>query len=87
MFINAGSTRAVWKVTSGKLLPRQAMKEKNYYIQIILKRFLNIVTARIEALVSRNKFLYARVKEVCRLWPQPRFDTVHYLCDPNQFFR
>jgi hypothetical protein len=29
--------------------------------------FLNVVTAGTDALVSENKFLYACVKEVCRL--------------------
>jgi hypothetical protein len=39
--------------------------QRNAYI---LKLLLNIVTAGIEALVvSRNKFLHACVKEVCRL--------------------
>jgi hypothetical protein len=38
-------------------------EKKNTYI---LKLLLNIVTARMEALVaSENKFLYACVKEVC----------------------
>jgi hypothetical protein len=31
------------------------------------------------ALVSRNKLLYACVREVCRLCAQPRFDTFHQL--------
>jgi hypothetical protein len=45
-----------------------------------LKLFLNIVTARIEVLaVSRNKVLYACVKEVCCLWAQPCFNTIHKL--------
>jgi hypothetical protein len=36
---------------------------------------LNVVTIEIEVfVVSRNKFSYACVKEVCRLWVQPRFD-------------
>jgi hypothetical protein len=44
----------------------------------ILKLFLNQVTAGIEAhVVSENKFLYAYVKEVYRLWAQSRFDTFH----------
>jgi hypothetical protein len=29
--------------------------------------------------VLRNKFSYACVKEVCRLWAQPCFDTFHHL--------
>jgi hypothetical protein len=33
----------------------------------ICKLLLNVVTAGTEALVSANKFLYACVKEVCRL--------------------
>jgi hypothetical protein len=55
-------SRAVWKVTSGELLTKQA---NNTYI---LKLLLNVVTTGIEALViSGNKFLYACVREVCRL--------------------
>jgi hypothetical protein len=52
------------------------------YIKItyILKLLLNVVTAGIEALVIlENKFLYAWVKEVCRLWAQSRFETYHQL--------
>jgi hypothetical protein len=61
--------RTIQKITSGELLTEQAMKKnvftKNTYM---LKLLLNIVTARIETLVaSGNKFLYACVKEVCRL--------------------
>jgi hypothetical protein len=52
------------------------MSTKNKYI---LKLLLNIVTAWIEALVLGNKFLYACVKDVCRHWAQPRFDTFHQL--------
>jgi hypothetical protein len=38
----------------------------------IVKLLLNIVIAGIEVLVlSGNKFLYVRVKEVCCLWAQP----------------
>jgi hypothetical protein len=41
---------------------------------------INVVTAGIEGLiVSGNKFLYACVEEVCRLWTQPRFDTLYQL--------
>jgi hypothetical protein len=40
----------------------------------ILKLLLNIVTTRTEVLVVQgNKFLYACVKDVCRLWAQPCF--------------
>jgi hypothetical protein len=42
----------------------------------ILELLLNVVTAGTEALVaSGNRFLYACIKEVYRLWAQPRFDT------------
>jgi hypothetical protein len=64
------NTRAIQKVTSGSLLTKQAMRKKllstkNTYI---LKLFLNVVTAGIEApVVWRNKFLYASVKEVYSL--------------------
>jgi hypothetical protein len=59
-------TRAIWKVTSGELLTKQAMRKKIMYI---LKLFLNAaVTTRTEApVVSGNKVLFACVKEVCRL--------------------
>jgi hypothetical protein len=44
----------------------------------ILKLLLDVVTAEIEAFVmSGDKFLYACVKEVCRVLTQPRFDTFH----------
>jgi hypothetical protein len=60
--------RAVQKVTSGELT-KQAMREKIIiYKKYIHKLLLNIVTARIEALViSGSKFLYASVKEACHL--------------------
>jgi hypothetical protein len=45
----------------------------------ILKLFLKVATAGIEALVSGNKFLYVCVKEICRLRPQPGSDTFHKL--------
>jgi hypothetical protein len=58
-------TRAIWKATFGELLKKDreiVLYKKNTYI---LKPFLNIVTAGIEALVIwGNKFLYACVKEV-----------------------
>jgi hypothetical protein len=63
--------RAIWKVTSGELLTKQATRIFFYYIQktqYIFKLLLFMVTARIEALaISGNMFLYARVKEVCCL--------------------
>jgi hypothetical protein len=34
---------------------------------IVVKLLLNVVTAEIEDLVPRNKYLYARVEEVCHL--------------------
>jgi hypothetical protein len=38
------------------------------------------VKAEIKALIiSGNKFLYASVKGICRLWAQPRFDAFHQL--------
>jgi hypothetical protein len=46
----------------------------------ILKPLLNVVTVGSEALViSGNKFLYACIEEVCCLWAQPHFGTVHQL--------
>jgi hypothetical protein len=65
--------RFIWKVTSGKLLTKQAMagKKRNLLctkITYMLKLLLSIVTAIVEALViSGNKFLNACVEEVCRL--------------------
>jgi hypothetical protein len=62
--------RAIRKVTSGELLSKQAMRKKLLYTKntYIRKLLLNIVTAGIEALVVLgNEFLYACVKEVCRL--------------------
>jgi hypothetical protein len=63
-------TRAIRKVDSGELLTKQAMRKKVLHTKItyILKLLLSLVTARIEAVVvSGNKFLYAYIKEVCRL--------------------
>jgi hypothetical protein len=46
----------------------------------ILQLLLNVITTRIEALVVLgNPFLHVCVKEVCRLWAQPYFDTFHHL--------
>jgi hypothetical protein len=61
--------RAIRKVTSGEMLTKQAMRKTFllYTKKCILKILLNVVTAGTEALVSCNKFLYAPVKEVCRL--------------------
>jgi hypothetical protein len=67
------------KVTSSEMLKNNEKKicimyKKKY----ILKLRLNVVTAGTEALVvSGNKYLYAYLKEVCRHWAQPRFDTYH----------
>jgi hypothetical protein len=63
-------TSAIRKVTSGGLLTKQAMSKillytKNAYTHQLP---LNVVTIGIEALVVLgNEFLYACVKEVCRL--------------------
>jgi hypothetical protein len=61
--------RAIRKATSSEPLTKQAMRKRNHYIQkYILKLLLNVVTTGIEALViSGSNFLYACVKEVCRL--------------------
>jgi hypothetical protein len=60
----------IWKVNSSELLTKQAMRKKILICRkdtYILKLLLNIVTAGIEAPVtSRNKFLHACIKEVCR---------------------
>jgi hypothetical protein len=76
------STRAIWKTTSGEV-----KKTSNellllllfLYSKDVLQLLLNVVTAEIEALVSGNKFLCTWVKEGCRLWAQPHFDTFHQL--------
>jgi hypothetical protein len=63
--------RAILKVTSGELIPKQAARKRNVLYTkntYILKPLLNVVTARTETLVIlRSKFLYACVKEVCHL--------------------
>jgi hypothetical protein len=89
--------RAIQKVTSGKLLTRQATIKKLYYIQknaYILKLLLNIVTARTEALViSGNKFMHACVKKsaACELshvlTPSICSSLLMKHCDLNQFIR
>jgi hypothetical protein len=38
-----------------------------------------MVTSGIEKLVSENMFVYACVKEVCRLLAKPRSDIFHQL--------
>jgi hypothetical protein len=48
----------------------------NTYIFEIL---LQIVTVKIEALISGDKCLIACVKDLCRLWGQARFDTLYQL--------
>jgi hypothetical protein len=57
------------RFTSYELLTKQEMRKNFLYTKniCILKLILNVVTAGIEALVSGNKFLYACVKEICRL--------------------
>jgi hypothetical protein len=78
-----------WAVNKTCNEKKNLLYTKNTYI---LKWLLNVVTARIEAVAWRNKFLYAYVKEICHLWAQPRFDTFHQLslllkrCDLNHFF-
>jgi hypothetical protein len=56
---------------------KKLLYTKNTYI---LKLLLNAVTVEIKTLVVlRNTFLHACVKEVCRMWAQPRFDIFHQL--------
>jgi hypothetical protein len=79
---------AIQKVTSGEMLTNNE-KKKFDYKQKILKLLLNMLTSRIEALVSRNKFLYACA--TCEL--SHNLMTSIYsslllnLCDPIHFFR
>jgi hypothetical protein len=68
------------------LAVNKTSNEKKIFIMVytkyiyIHKLLLNVVTAGIEAFViSRNKFLYACVKEDSRLWAQPHFVTFHQL--------
>jgi hypothetical protein len=57
------------------MLAKQATRGTNV---IIYRKY--VVVFRIGApVVSANKFMYARVKEVCSPWGQPRFDTFHQL--------
>jgi hypothetical protein len=77
------NTRAIRKVTSGELLTKQSMRKQILlYIKMhtYLTLLLIVVTAGIEELVvSGNTFLYACVKEVCRLSAQPLFGTFYQL--------
>jgi hypothetical protein len=85
--------RAIRKLTSGELLTKQA--EKNYTKNVyVLKLLLNVVTARIEALVvSGNKLLYALSKKSAAydishsLTPSINSSLLLKNCDCNQFFR
>jgi hypothetical protein len=72
---------AIWKVTSGDLLTKEARRKKIFYTRntYIFQLLFNVLTAGIEALVKGNKFLYACVKQVCRLRVQPLFDAFHQL--------
>jgi hypothetical protein len=71
--------RAIRKLNSGEML-KQAMRRNIIYKKCIFKRLLDTVTAGTEvSVVSGNEFLYACVKEACRLWAQPHFDTFHQL--------
>jgi hypothetical protein len=59
-------------------------EKKKYYAQkekYKLKLLLNLVTAETEALVISDTKIcsYVYVKEVCRLWTQPRFGTFSQL--------
>jgi hypothetical protein len=63
------NTRDIRKVTSDELLAKLATRKMLFYTKItyILKLLLNVVTDEIEASVSGNTFLYACVRDVCRL--------------------
>jgi hypothetical protein len=60
---------AIRKVTSGELLTKQAVRKKLLYRRnkYILKILLIVITARIEALVLGNTFLYAHATEIFHL--------------------
>jgi hypothetical protein len=65
------SMRAIWKVTSSELLTKQAMRKKNViYKKEVLKLFLSVVTAGVEALVLLGNSLCIPVSKksaVCEL--------------------
>jgi hypothetical protein len=70
----------LWWAVNKTSNEKKMLLYKKYIHTYILKLFLNIVTARIEALImSENKFLCACVKGVCLLWAQPCFDTFHQI--------
>jgi hypothetical protein len=74
---NYQHTRAIRKATSNECQQNKAMKILIIYENTyILKLLLNVVTPGIEVIiVSRNRFLYACVKQFCRLRAQTHFDT------------
>jgi hypothetical protein len=59
------------------IINKRSMRKKLLYTKNTC--ILNLVTTGTEALVSGNKFSYAFVREICRLWAQPRFDAFHEL--------
>jgi hypothetical protein len=58
--------RAIRKVTSGELLTKQAMRKTVYYILKMLTHWRGVSSCM-------------SVKEMCRFWAQPCFDTLHQL--------
>jgi hypothetical protein len=80
---NIITTWAIWKVTSGELLTKWAMRKKNYYIQKICEYLSCFSTYSPPELRHLSYwgiiFLYTCVKEAWHLWAQPHFDTSHQL--------
>jgi hypothetical protein len=74
---NIRNTRDIRKAISGELLQRQAMRKKLLYKKYVhTEATCQRSVVGTEALaVSGNTFLYACVKEICRLTAQPRFAT------------
>jgi hypothetical protein len=63
-----------WAVKT-QTIRKKLLYTKNMYM---LKLLIKAVSVGIEALLSGNKFSYACIKEVQRLWAQTRFD-IHQL--------
>jgi hypothetical protein len=82
------STKAIWKVTSDKLLTKQALRKKLYTKNTyIIKLFFKVVTTRTEEFVILgNKFLYAYVKAHCFLTPSTN-SLLLKRCETNQLLR
>jgi hypothetical protein len=73
---------AILKVTNIRCAVNKTSDENKFTLcnsTYKLKLFLSLIRAGVDALESGNKFVYACVKEICRLLAQPRLDTSHQL--------